>query len=74
MWHVLSEEEMSSAGSMSNGNVKVRDHAQFLSIRNGGIMLTVLSKISLEAILVFRQGILFVFLDNQGCRIDPTRT
>jgi len=40
MWLVVSVGELSTAGSKSNGNVRVRDHAQFLSVWNRGIMLT----------------------------------
>jgi len=36
MWLVAGVGEMSSAGSISNGNVKVREHAQFLSVWKGG--------------------------------------
>ena len=35
MWLVVGVGEMGTAGSMSNGNVKVRDHAQFLNIWRG---------------------------------------
>lgn len=36
MWLVVGVGEMSSAAKMSNGNVKVRDQAQFLNIWRGG--------------------------------------
>ena len=45
LWLVVGVGEMSSAGSISNGNVEVRDHLQFPSLWKGGITLKELSKI-----------------------------